>query len=385
MFLDKTIERNSGLVRWTFEAHRKALVNPDSFIVDVDAFKSNAKAILDKAARHSMKLFFMLKQIGRNPYLADILQKMGYDGAVVVDFKEAEVMMENSIHIGNIGHLVQIPDSMIRQVVEYGVDNITIYSLEKARRIDEEARRLGKTQNVLIRVYSDEDMIYSGQTAGFDLESLDKVVENLESLCNLRIAGVTSFPCFLYDEKECDIVPTRNLATVMEAARMLENAGYQDLLVDTPSTTSVRTIGKMVHYGGNCGEPGHGLSGTTPLHAVSDQPEIPSVVYLSEVSHCFRGHAYAFGGGHYRRSHVRTALVGDSFENATRLGVIPPTDESIDYHFGLSGEAGVGDCVVMAFRFQAFVSRADIVLVEGLESGRARIVGVYDAFGRCKR
>ena len=32
-------------------------------------------------------------------------------------------------------------------------------------------------------------------------------------------------------------------------------------------------------------EPGHGLTGTTPLHAVEDLPETPAVVYLSEVSH----------------------------------------------------------------------------------------------------
>lgn len=384
MFLDKTIERNGRLVRWAFDAHRLGLVQPDSFIVDVDAFKRNAKAILDEATRHSMKLFFMLKQIGRNPYLARLLQNMGYDGAVVVDFREAEVMMANSIRIGNVGHLVQIPDSMIARIVGYGVDNITVYSLEKARRIDEEAGRLGKKQDILIRVYSDEDMIYSGQTAGFDLNCLESVMESLSSFKNIRIAGVTSFPCFLYDGREGDIMPTRNLETVLKAVGILETAGYGDLLVNTPSTTSVRTIGKMVRYGGNCGEPGHGLSGTTPLHAVSDQPEIPAVVYLSEVSHCFQERAYAFGGGHYRRSHVRSALVGKSFDGASRLEVIPPSDESIDYHFGLSGEAAVGDGVVMAFRFQTFVTRSDVVLVEGFDDGEARIVGVYDSLGRSR-
>ena len=32
-------------------------------------------------------------------------------------------------------------------------------------------------------------------------------------------------------------------------------------------------------------EPGHGLTGTTPLHAIADLPERPAVVYLTEVSH----------------------------------------------------------------------------------------------------
>ena len=78
----------------------------------------------------------------------------------------------------------------------------------------------------------------------------------------------------------------------------------------------------MAKMGGNCGEPGHGLTGTTPLHAAcAEEPEIPAIVYVSEVSHNFQGKAYCYGGGHYRRSHVKQALVGRSEE--TGLG--PPS------------------------------------------------------------
>ena len=45
-------------------------------------------------------------------------------------------------------------------------------------------------------------MIYSGQTAGFRLEELNDVVEQIKKFKNVRIEGVTSFPCFLYDENE---------------------------------------------------------------------------------------------------------------------------------------------------------------------------------------
>ena len=48
-------------------------------------------------------------------------------------------------------------------------------------------------------------------------------------------------------------------------------------------------------------EPGHGLTGTTPLHALEDLPEIPAVVYVTEISHFIDGEAYCFGGGLYYR------------------------------------------------------------------------------------
>ena len=382
MFLDKTVERNGGLVEFAFDAHRQGLVLPDSYMVDVDTFTSNASMILDAARAKGFSLFYMLKQLGRNPYLATILDDMGYDGAVVVDFREAAVMMDAGVRIGNVGHLVQIPDSMIGDVVTYGVDNITLYSIDKAARIDQEARRAGIVQSVLIRVTGEGDMIYSGQTAGFDIARLGDVVKALEGMGNLRIAGVTSFPCYLYDSVAGDIMPTGNLKTVLEAAAMLGSMGHGDLVVNTPSTTCTRTIAMMGELGGNCGEPGHGLTGTTPLHAVSDQAERPCVVYLSEVSHRFGGLTYAYGGGHYRRSHVSSALVGSSLESAAKAHVVPPSDESIDYHFGLETDAEVGQGVVMAFRYQIFVTRSDVVLVKGLSCGRPEIVGVYDALGR---
>ena len=384
MFLDKTMERNSPLIEYAVSAHQKGLILPDSFILDVDTFTENAEAILKEARKHSFTLYYMLKQVGRNPYLARILENMGYDGAVVVDFRESERMMESHLRIGNVGHLVQIPDALIDSVVSYGVENITIYSLEKARRINECAKASGKVQDILIRVYSPDDMIYPGQTAGFSMDHLEDTVRELESLTNLRINGITSFPCYLYDEKEDDIMPTNNLHTVLEAVRLLEQKGYGDLIINTPSTTSVTTIGKMVEHGGNCGEPGHGLSGTTPLHARRNQVERPAVVYLSEVSHNFERMAYAYGGGNYRRGHVRNALVGSSYNTMEKYKVSPPSDESIDYHFGLNKEAKVGESVIMAFRFQMFVSRSDLVLVEGLKRGNARIAGVYDSLGRRK-
>ena len=385
MFVKQILERNPNLVQAAFELHRKGQLLPDSYVIDVDTFCANAAAILAEAGQHNFQLYFMLKQLGRNPYLAEKLVEMGYAGAVAVDFKEAQIMMKHQIPLGNVGHLVQIPEAMLEKVIAYGTDVVTVYSKEKAASIEKVAEKLGKRQGILIRVYDKNDMIYSGQTAGICLKELEETVRYIDNNCpHLQIRGVTSFPCYLYQEERRDICPTENLTTVLRAKKMLEDTGHRDLLVNTPSTTCVSTIQKMASFGGNCGEPGHGLTGTTPLHAYQMQTEKPAVVYVSEISHNFMGNAYCYGGGHYRRSHVNHALIGSSMENAEMSNVIPPCDESIDYHFGISRECRIGDTVVMAFRFQIFVTRSDVVLVEGISKGEPRIIGIYDSLGRVR-
>ena len=81
---------------------------------------------------------------------------------------------------------------------------------------------------------------------------------------------------------------------------------------------------------------------------------------------------------------MKNVLVGKSLEDSKELTVIPPTDESIDYHFGISDECAVGDTAIMAFRFQIFVTRSDVVLVKGIRKGCPEIIGIYDSQGRKK-
>ncbi len=385
MFLEQTIRRNKALIEAAFELHREGLIYPDSYIIDVDSFLSNAEKILEAGNKHGICLYFMLKQVGRNPYLAEKLIQIGYQGAVAVDYKEALIMMEHQIPIGNVGHLVQIPDAMISRIVQYGPQFITVYSLDKIRKINEAAEKIGKVQPLLLRIHGKSDYIYPAQTAGFLLNELEEIVSRIQrQFHHVSIGGVTSFPCFLYDEEKEDICSTSNLNTILEAAGTLKRLGYQDLMINAPSATCVQTISKMAHLGCNCGEPGHGLSGTTPMHAVSQMEEIPSVVYVSEVSHNFQGNSFCYGGGYYRRSHMEKALVGKSYQNAKLCSVKTPEEDCIDYHFEMPLECRIGDTVIMSFRYQIFVTRSDVVLVEGVQSGRPKIAGIYDSLGRKK-
>lgn len=385
MFLKKTIERNPELIRAVVQMHQQGKILPDTFVVDVDTFLENSRKILDAAGQEGIRLYYMLKQLGRNPYLGKKLEEMGYDGAVVVDWKEAAVAMENRLHIAHAGHLVQIPDAFLPQVISYGCDYMTVYSRDKLAKIDAAAAQCRKVQKVMARVIGKGDVIYSGQTAGFYLEELEGLAEYARRLPHVRICGVDSFPCYLYDEEKKDIVPQKNLETVYAAKKILERAGCRIENVNAPSTTSVRTLEWMKGSPVTSAEPGHGLSGTTPLHAVRDLPEIPCVVYLSEVSHNLDQHAYAYGGGYYRRGHVSNCLVGKDSGQLARGKVTPPALDSIDYHFELDREYPEGSSVIMAFRFQIFVTRSDVCLLEGIRSGKPRIIGIYDSQGGKKK
>lgn len=138
--------------------------------------------------------------------------------------------------------------------------------------------------------------------------------------------------------------------------------------------------------GATHGEPGHTLTGTTPLHAADqDQPERPAYVYVTEVAHTLAdGRPALFGGGFYARGRARTALLP---RTGTRLPVLPAPPDHIDYYRLLAAparprEARTGDTALLAFRTQIFVTRSTVAVVAGLSTGRGRLLGLYDSRGR---
>ena len=165
MFAEQTRKRNRGLISTAFTLHQSGTILPDSYLIDVDAFCANGRKILEEARKHNFRMYFMLKQVGRNPFLAQKLTEMGYSGAVTVDFKEALTMMEHRIPIGNVGHLVQVPQALIEKVVAYGPEVMTVYSMEKVYAIDRAARKVGKKQGILLRVFQEGCLLYTSDAA----------------------------------------------------------------------------------------------------------------------------------------------------------------------------------------------------------------------------
>lgn len=380
MFIRQLKERNPNLIEAGFILHEEGLILPDTYVIDVDTLIDNAKKILGEANNLNIDLYFMLKQIGRNPYIAKELVKLGYKGAVVVDYKEALVMKKNNIPISNLGHLVQTPKSLLREFIDYGVDYMTVFSLDKIKDINNEAKKLNKVQKILLKVVGNKDIIYSGQEAGFRLDELNDLVDEVTKLNNVIIDGVTSFPCFLYNDEINDIKATNNFSTLFEAKKILKDKGINISNINVPSTTSVHTLKMMKGYDITSAEPGHGITGTTPLHAYKVLDEIPCIIYVSEISHNFDKKAYVYGGGYYRRSHLKEAIVGKKF-NYDYFRVEHPDDSSIDYYISLDRMANINDTVIMAFRFQVFVTRSNVCLLRGLKDNKLEIIGTYTALG----
>ena len=200
----------------------------------------------------------------------------------------------------------------------------------------------------------------------------------LDKIPGARFAGITTFPALLFDAASRTVRPTPNLATLRQASETLARAGYRGIEINAPGTTSSVTLKALAEAGATQVEPGHGLTGTTPLHVSDDLPEAPAVVYLTEVSHLSGGEAFCFGGGLYIDPvfpdyQVKAIVAQEPRTDAAALRDVEiPPPEAIDY-YGMIDASGPtkptpGDSVVFGFRPQAFVTRAFVAGVSGLSA-----------------
>ena len=383
-----TLARNPQLIREAVILHRKGEIYPNTYVLDIDTIKENTKKLVRQSEKYNISLYMMTKQIGRNPYLAKVIADCGITKAVAVDPWEAITLAKAGIKLGNVGHLVQIPSSMIREILSYDPEVITVFTKEKAKEISEEAMKAGKKQAILLKVFGETDEVYEGQAGGFKESELIKEAKEIMKFPGVRIVGVTAFPCFLYDSSQGKIEKTSNANTLMRCAEMLNTSlGIEIQQINAPSATAVSSISMLHQLGATHGEPGHAITGTTPLHGDQASEEIPAMVYVSEISHYFQDKAYSYGGGFYKRSRMEKALVGKSFEDMRNniFEVEEVCPESIDYYGTLrigNRKVEVGDTVIYAFRTQIFVTRSEVALVEGIQRGRPKIVGIYDSLGQ---
>ena len=382
MFLQTLIRRNQKLVRAAYKLHKDCRILPDSYIIDVDMLLQNARRIADEAKRCGVRLYYMTKQIGRNPYIAQKLEALGYDGCVAVDFKEAETMMKYGVKLGHVGHLVQIPKAAVNDIVNYAPEAITVYSAEKAKEISDAALQAHRIQNIMLRIVGEKSNIYAGQEAGCTVSELEELIKKIQTYKGVKLSGLTSFPCFLYDERTQNVERTKNIEDLTEAKNYIESRfGIPIEQMNMPSVTSVRTVPLIKGSGGTHGEPGHALTGTTPFNVHDDSAEIPAYVYVSEISHTFKNKSYFYGGGFYPRGHFQHALIEDGDGTLAIQNVSAFPAGNIDYYLETPSRQSIGKTVLACFRTQMFVTRSDIVLVEGIQSDAPSIIGVYTGQG----
>lgn len=382
MFIKALQRQNPALIASTLRFWQQGRIAPDSWVIDVDQVLENGKQLLKTAQQYGISLYLMTKQFGRNPWLAEKLLALGYQGIVVVDYKESRVMRRAGLPVSHQGHLVQIPSAQVAGAVEQGTEVITLFSLEKAREVSAAAVAAGRMQAVMLKVYGENDFLYPGQESGFSLADLDSVVADIRQLPGITLAGLTHFPCLLWDEKQEKILPTPNLRSLLAARDKLESLGVSVRQLNAPSATSCSSLPMLAEFGVTHAEPGHALTGTIPANQQGDQPERIAMLWLSEVSHHFAGQSYCYGGGYYRRGHAKHALVfapGSSIAKQAQLNNVD--DSSIDYYLPLEGEFPIGSAAIFCFRTQIFVTRSDVVLIAGIQSGKPEIVARYDSLG----
>lgn len=382
MFIKALQRQNPALIEAALRFWQQGRIAPDSWVIDVDQVLENGKLLLKTAQQYGISLYLMTKQIGRNPWLAEKLLALGYQGIVVVDYKEGRVMRRAGLPVSHQGHLVQIPSAQVAGAVEQGTEVITLFSLEKAREVSAAAEASGRTQAVMLKVYGESDFLYPGQESGFALAELENVVAHLQSLPGIELTGLTHFPCLLWDDEQEKILPTPNLRSLLAARDKLESLGVTVQQLNAPSATSCSSLPLLAEFGVTHAEPGHALTGTIPANQQGDQPERVAMLWLSEISHHFAGQSYCYGGGYYRRGHAKHALVfTPASENAQLAQLNAVDDSSIDYYLPLEGEFPIGSAAIFCFRTQIFVTRSDVVLVAGMQSGNPEIVARYDSLG----
>ena len=393
MFLDVLRRRNPALVEAAIALHQAGRIPANCYVLDLDAVEANARAFKERADALGLTVFAMTKQVGRNSGFCRALQRGGIDRAVAVDMACARPIRAAGMRVGHLGHLVQVPrfeaDAAARDIAP---DYWTVFNAAKASEAAAAAQRAGRTQKLLARIQAPGDTFYRGHEGGFDAADIATVAAELDALAGARFAGITTFPALLYDHETGAVSPTPNLATLNRAREVLESAGYSGVEVNAPGTTSAAVLQTLADAGATQCEPGNGLHGTTPLHAIRDLPEVPAMLYVTEVSHLHGGHAYAFGGGLYIDPvfpdyQVRAIVSAEpTVADAALAEVEMPAPAAIDYYAMIDAVGRVrpepGDSVVFGFRAQAFVTRAYVAGVTGARSGDPVVETLENGFGR---
>ena len=354
--------------------------------------QANAKKMSGEAKRLGLRVFAMTKQIGRNPPALRALAAGGIDHYVAVDLHCARPIHAAGYYIGHIGHLVQIPQAEALSAAHMTPDYWTVFNHQKALEASIASGKVGRVQILLARIQAEGDTFYPGHEGGFSASEVVRVADTFDQLPNAQFAGITTFPALLFDPKLGKISPTANLRTLESAAEALAASGRKAIEINAPGTTSKIMMSALSSAGATQVEPGHGLTGSTPLHAVLDLPEDPAMLYLSEVSHIHNGCPYCFGGGMYIDPvfppYQVQAYVGTDADAALKnlVNANLPAPSAIDYYGILDANENtavhVGDTVLFGFRAQAFVTRAYIVPVSGISTGQPCIEGIWTSYGQ---
>ncbi len=391
MFLDLITRRNPALISEAIQLHQAGLIPTNSYVIDVDAVATNAGVLASEAKRLGLTTFVMTKQFGRNPVVTSQVLAAGIDAIVAVDVSCARPLAKLGLPIGHVGHLAQVPRHESIEVAQMKPWFWTAFNDEHAKWAATASKSLGQNQKLLARIHDDGDRFYPGHEGGYSASAILEVADKLDSFEGASFAGITTFPALLFDAAHNNVTLTQNMRTVARAADRLRAAGRSDIVVNAPGNTSTLSLALLAGAGATQVEPGHALTGTTPWHAVQDLPEVPAMVFVSEVSHQHGGRGYFHGGGLYADPVLgkypihKRAVVARAADQMVTLEVEVPPPSAIDYYGQIilddSAPISPGDTVILGHRIQAFVTRAFVVPVTGIGNGNPSVMGVWTVEG----
>lgn len=380
MYLKNVLDQNPNLPKVALQLHQEGKIPPNTWVIDLDTIVDNARVLSMEARRLGLTTYLMSKQHNRNPYINALALAAGLNKLVAVDGNGVLAARRYSIPLGHVGHLNQIPRHLVPLTVSLRPEVFTVYNIEHAKWINEAAEKQGVVQDVLIRVYHKDDIFFDGQEAGFEENDVPSVAQALAGLNNIRLVGVTAFPCLTYNETADDTVAiTPNMHTIIRASQMLGHMGIEVKQVNAPGNTSSRVMALLKEHGATHVEPGNALLGTVPDNAFrNDTAERTAFVYVTEISHYFKNRAYAYGGGVFHTSYTNKieGLVGADWDQARTNAIeyLHDIEQNIDYHMQLLPQPGqrceVGDCAIFAYRTQMHMTRSYVAPVSGISGKR---------------
>ncbi|KPB02664.1 alanine racemase [Ahrensia marina] len=393
MFLDVLMRRNPRFIEAAMALHQQGFIPPNSYVLDLDMVEKNARVFSEKASKLGLKTFAMTKQVARHSGFCAAIMRGGINRSVAVDMDCAISCHRAGLKTGHLGHLVQVPRGDADfAAAQLQPDYWTVFSHEKAKEAAQAAHKAGRVQNLLARIQMENDTFYRGHEGGFSASDICEVADQIDALNGAKFAGVTTFPALLFDLETRKVKATPNLDTLARASEALAAAGRSDIEVNAPGTNSAVMLEALANAGATQCEPGNALHGTTPLHAVEDLPEGPAVLYLSEVSHHHGDNAFCFGGGLYidpvfPKYDVKALVSSEPTSSKSALSSVEIPDYSAIDYYGMIDAAGpvkpnAGDTVIFGFRGQAFVTRANVVGVSGVASGKPVVTTIENIFGQ---
>ena len=187
--------------------------------------------------------------------------------------------------VGHIGHLVQIPRTRPtpRRPSAGLLDRVQSRKGEGGGRRRPEARPRAANP----RPHRAEgDRFYRGHEGGFPAERHRRRRRRDRSRSRARVSPASPLPVPAlrpWDRQGEADAESRDACAA--PPRRWRKPARRASKSTRPAQRRRQILPMLAEAGATQVEPGHGLTGTTPLHAVEDLPEIPAVVYLSEVSH----------------------------------------------------------------------------------------------------